>query len=132
MALAQPQQVRHEAQPLLLSVPRQLLVTGPEGWQVQLLQIRCQPLLHVLVLLHRRPPCHPVRRHTGSGPRPPPLPRWPAVPGRADATSPPRRPHPRGRPLPAVPPRPPPRPPPSPVPPRAESAGTPLPLAPAL
>src|SRR3954465_5424848 len=87
LPLGQPQQVLLEAQPLLLRLPRQLLVTAPEGWQVQLFQIRCQPLLHVLVLLHRRPPCHPVRRHTGAGPLPPPLPRCPAAPHRAAAAT---------------------------------------------
>ena len=52
----QPQQVLLVAQPLLLRLPRQLLVTRSERRQVQFLQVRQQALLHVLVPAHASPP----------------------------------------------------------------------------
>ena len=43
LPLRQPQQVLLEAQPLLLGLTRQLLVTAPESGQMQFLQILRQP-----------------------------------------------------------------------------------------
>src|SRR5207248_2339106 len=131
LPLGQGQQVLIEAEPLLLGLPGQLLVTGPERRQMQLLQVARQQFLLVLVLLHLRPPCRPTRRHTPPGPRARPSPRSPAGSGFADAASLLRRRRPAARPRRAGRPTPPPPPPRSPVPPVAGSAGTPWPPAPA-
>src|SRR5262249_61929958 len=75
LPLDQLQQVLLVTQRLLLGLPGQLLVAGPECRQVQLLQARQQQLLQ-LVRVHRhvQPPCSPVRRHTTPDPRQPPPP----------------------------------------------------------
>src|SRR5262249_25498357 len=64
--LRQPKQVLLEAQSLLLGLPGHLLEAVPDHRQAQLLQVRQQPLLHVL--LHPLPPSLKARRHTTPGP----------------------------------------------------------------
>src|ERR1700733_15681860 len=87
LPLRHPQQVLLETQPLLLRLPRQFLVAGPEGRQVQFPQVARQQIFHVLALLHRKPPCHPTRRHTPPDPPVRPSPRSPDGSDRADAAS---------------------------------------------
>src|SRR6516165_386815 len=68
LPLRQPQQVTLVAERLLLRLPRQVLVTRPEGRQVQVLQVLHQHFLHVRWRRHLSPPYCPVGCHTAPGP----------------------------------------------------------------